>query len=797
MVTPSGPTPPNTNLNLHAVKKEPDIRISADGKKAIMEFGGDEWEVTIEDLDTSSTGSDKHLTINQEVARRVHSCFKEVIREQSLDRTDVAEISLSGRATKDPTSRRFSKIEIDTVETVTEQVDTSDPTKKTTKRTSVTVNSAAKKALETLGEELVKKDAVLRTPSSSSASSSGINTGSVSSGAGSSPAASAAASPLPPPLAAPTKADAIKKHFTGRRLVGTATIDNIAAQLVSTRASSPTLRTKLAKFIGNTGSFSSSGNKFNQDPKFTNVFTDLRHIYQEDQTLIESALSDPSNRFKQEDITAIRTLLSSTSAPSTTIDGTTRGNLLKVYVKYLENGGQKMGESFYKLLIDAVNDSSFPQPYGGKDFQIAIVNEQSGMLHIHPAPPLRPSNCIFLKKDNLGAFSIYDKAEVAGTGSGSPPKFINLHTASQKDVEQAPAPSSGSASGAAAASPPPPATTSPATPAYYDLGTAGRGRCADLCLADQLLRRNGNRNPSEADRERKAEELRDLAIRTISSPTFLDSQYNRALIRQSMQSALQSGTLPTHRIASSLMAIRASISDTGNFESKTIDALKQLSSTDQCPRYKGVFDKQDATGTTQNDDPFDALKFYIYQAAIADPSFTTPDTNFGQTVIDNVNDSSHPEYKTYIKQALQTLILRALQETTRIESLSVDDTPSTEASPTAEEAELANIYTDLLNRNERESSSDVATLAAIAQAQNSIPEHGRPFNIVIVAQNQGGADEDDHPYKIRQIITSNPNPDPSAVITFSPDDLYIFHKDAEGHFYSFNRDKTFYDALTI
>lgn len=799
---PASSGPPSTNLNLHAVKKEPDIRISADGKTAIMEFGGDEWEVTIEDLDTSATGSDKHLTINQEIARRVHSCFIAVIKESGLNTTDVAEISLSGRATKDQATRKVTKIDIDTVETLTEQADASDPTKKTMKRTSVTVNSAAKKALETLGTALVTHDAALHAPAPLRRPSSAYSTSSGSHpAAASSPAQGASTAPIPPhPPSAPAKIDPLQTQFKDR---STRTFTDPARMIQDqlygrqgTPDEAKQLKSAIADYVAGTSLFSQKKAEFEDGPGFDMILEDLQHIRKVNLTVLNASADKRTTGIRGTKVFSPGRLDQLLNKTASSLSADEKKELVQLYAQYLRDDGKGMGPGFYSIFTKFSRDTTTAPSEFHVTKQIVILKEEGGKIGILRALPngeaISPDHRIYLLRegnDTKGyTYKLYDSK--ADTTNGKNLKALKDITS--LDPYDDPVAATTPTQGTSPASLPRPATASSSINAYYDLGTEGRGRCADLCLADQLLRRKGNTNPSETDRVAKADELRGLAITTISITTFINNPNNRKFIRESMEGVIRSGSLPTQRIASSLTAIKASVPDTDNIEDEIINALKRLSS--ECPRYKGVFDRVDATSTTENEDPFEALKFYIYQAAKSDSTFTTSDANFGQTVIDQVNDSSHPEYKRYIQTALQTLIERANNETARTEGLR-NSAASTGTSPTAQEIELAKIYADLLSRNERESSSDIATLAAIAQAQTSIIDHGREFKIVIVGENLGGTDAADHPYKVRQIISSDPTE--RDITSFSKDDLFIFLKPREGHYYSFGRDDATYNALTI
>lgn len=727
-------------VSLHAVRKDPPpMRISDDGKKAIIELDGDEWEVTIEDL--SLTGADQKLTISEALARKVQGCFKGLVDSKAFEMTDVAEISLTGRASKDPVSRATTKVDIDKVETT--KIDSSGPTRTKLAPEDVTakVKSVAAAVLERLGQELVNHDKELRSPApikpTKPPGSSPAATTPATPGA---PAASAAATPAP--TAPKAKIDPLQTQFKNRdtRLIADAA-DMLISEFYKTgikgsKDPKQELKNAMADYVGGPTTRLFRKKDFEEAPGLNMVLKDLQHIQKVDKAALKaSADKFTGGLFSYGRFAPGQLDLLLKKAP-TALEENEKKLLVQLYAQYLRDGGAKMGPGFYEIFTHFSRDPSIPYEFRVVK-QIAILEaETDGKLKIEEMPKgerISPNHRIYLLK-NGDTYSIYNSAADRAKGLKALDQIDSFDPEEEPDTKD------------------------------VALGK----RCTDRSLAYQLLLQNPAGMPAtDADLERElsthSDALRARAIARFKEPSFTarktgetNNTANAEALQASIRAMIAANDLPSQKLLATLSELQTKIASSDTIPADVITALKALPTSG-------------ARG-----DVFTALKGAIHEAYKAAKGRDSRDADFGLTALDS--SSTNRENAGYVKAALAALIARETATTAELTARSATGQVLSDT----EAAQLSTTYAEIIETDPN-AFLDGAFFAALTDVDAAAGTPGHTFPSIAIISNNPTAGSA-KPYKLMERFPKTTGP-------LEPNTLYIWC-DGPGLYKSLDKEPT-------
>ncbi|MCX6991011.1 MAG: hypothetical protein NTX49_08130 [Chlamydiae bacterium] len=315
----------------------------------------------------------------------------------------------------------------------------------------------------------------------------------------------------------------------------------------------------------------------------------------------------------------------------------------------------------------------------------------------------------------------------------------------------------------------PRATTAPKFVRGTHSNLGGRGRCADLSLAHQLLRRREGQVIRPETLTSIADNLREDVITKIRDPSFHSIENNRVRIRQDLNTIKAAGSLTSQKISSTLLAFSLNIQDLSG--PIPVDIQQGLRVTlSGCRQPKKIFNIPNNQGNT---DPFIALSYEIYKKIHGkEPESTLDLKKFGTNFINNSSDFKGDRLST-LRSAIQALKDRAERETSRISAI-LSKRVSETTTP-----ELVAIYTDLLEYDP-EAQSDETYFQALVEARSQ--PASEPYNIMIV-DDADPSIKDRGLYQITQVIKPENSSDFNDIN--SQNNLFIWYDRPQGHYHSF------------
>jgi len=702
-------------VSLHAIRKDPPpMRISDDGKKAIIELDGDEWEVTIEDL--TAGASDRTLTISEALARKVQRCFKELVDKNAFEMTDVAEISLTGRATKDPVSRATTHVEIDKVETT--KIDSSGPTRTKLEPQDVTarVKSVAAPVLESLAQELVNHDKELRSPApvkptTPPGSSPAAPTPATPGSAAAAPAASAATPPAASPKA---KIDPLQTQFQSRDALPIAdAADMLISQFYKSgsKVSKQDLKNAMADYVGGAIGRIFRKKDFEEAPGITMVHKDLQHIQKVDPAGLKASADKFTGgilsygKFPDGELDRLLD-------PTTSLSADNKKLLVQLYAQYLRDGGAKIGPGFYEIFTKFSRDPSIPSQFQAVK-QIAILEaETDGKLKItelSTGERISPNHRIYLLKKG-DTYSIYDSAENASKKLKALKDITSLDPQEEPDAKD----------------------------------VADGKRCTDRSLAYQLLLQNPAGMPAtDADLNRelsnRSDELRTRAIARFKEASFTarktgetNNTANAEAVQASIRAMIEGNDLPSQKLLATLSDLQTKIGSSDTISADVITALKALPTSG-------------ARG-----DVFTALKGAIHEAYKAAKGRDSTDGDFGNSALNS--SSTDRANAGYVKAAIAALIAKETAETDRLTALSTTGKVLTDE----QALQLSTTYAEII-QHDPEAFLDGAFFAALTDVDAGARTPGHTFPPIAIISNNPTAGSA-KPYKLMECFPKTTGP---------------------------------------
>lgn len=721
MATPSSPLQ-LTATHVHVVRIENNV--------ARLKIGEEYWDVCILQIkvDAAGNSSSDKLTMTQDVATIVQRHFQQLAAAGIFDPKAHSKVTLKGNrslaATPTPGAPTH---DIKFHHTLSLE----DPSG-TSRDVNLATNTVAISTLASFGNSLAAEDQAMHTPP----------------GTPTPPAANPSAPPAPPsggPAATPpptptstasvvkrsVTTDPVTRQFATRGVTATKDPAETIQGKFYTSSSTKSVKGHLADFISN------KANGFEEDPEFSLVFDDLKHVFANDPDGLQKAAGDfkggwgSYGKFADGELSSLFDKTGGRTSGSIT-DKKQRILLVQLYAQYLKNGGTKMGENFYRIYSESSKKSSFPRR---AFFQVAILEENNGKMKITSYPSgesLRPANCLFLKKttDPTGNVTIAPYNE-KHTGLDD---LTTLQDLTGKTVDET---------------------------VHHDVG--GSGRCADRSLAHQLLMKGkaaGATAPTQAEIDAKALDLRTRASAYIKSPAFINSTTgaanpNVARLLRSLSEAIKDNAITQQKWKDQYAALLATIRAGGDPE-----IVKQaINKLDDSP--EGIKE---------------TLKLKIYHVSTDEPARST-DSNYGQTII-NIDPAGH-----LVQEALEAVIADMDRE---VETLQA--TCSQEANDVLKGSveRLQAMYGDLiLQRDFQLDEAFFAALSEITEAPTAAAAAASaPANhkIVVIQDNTSAAGATTNPYTVTAVY-----PELKAGGKLNNDYLFIWY-DSVGHYHTMDRD---------
>lgn len=526
---------------------------------ARLKFGGEYWDVSILELglDASGATTKDKLTMTDDLAQKVQKHFQELADQGVFNPKASRKVVLEGNRSTPASPTATADIKID-------KVSVEESSGGGLKEVDLKTNTLALGILDKLGKSLAEEDTAMHSPASatpppatSTATAPPGATPPSASGTTTPPSASAkkVATPIStaPIVKRNVKVDPLTREFISRNTDASATDPTEIIQ----RKFNPgktTVRSDLASFIGKTPSTIpwTYGNGFEKSERFELLYDDLKHIFASDKAGLEASAAKFSGgvgsygKFNPGELSA---MLHESSPASSISDKGKRILLVQLYVQYLKDGGSAMGENFYRMYIESIRDPAFPHP---ASFQVAILEEQDGKIKLDSYPkgePLRPSECLFLKKTTDPTTLAVTITPYRQTQPGHT-DLARLKDFKAKDIEET---------------------------VHHDVGAGGQ--CADRSLAYQLLMKGkpaGTQEPTQSEIDDKSRELRTAVSLHIKSTAFTGNPQNVAHLHKSLKDTLTANALPFQQARAEYSALALQLEETGLINVAAKELLDKL-----------------------------------------------------------------------------------------------------------------------------------------------------------------------------------------------------------------------------
>jgi hypothetical protein len=472
-------TPPSSNPIQVTATPVTVIRIK--DNVARVKIGAKYWDVRILEK-KAGTNESTVLSMSDELAGAIEGIFQSLARAGTIDPKTHKKIILEGER-KANTEGNVESVTIKKVKVQKEAPDLEEV---------LNINEAAKTALRTLGDTLKSHDLALHTHTSEERDASSPTTSS------SDRPADAATSTTPSPSRAQTAPtynyNPLQSEFSTR---GAQEIRDpfLEAERIA-NSNAQILRNSMAEYVADTGRKGwlgigkSPGNGYDGGEKFTNICAILQKM---DVITLEQKARDLGIEFIPGEIG--RLLLH----PNPTEEQ--KKNLVKIFAACLKDqnlNSRLVSEEFYSLLVGYLKDSR--KAY----IQVTILNKDaSGTVSQHKTIPQNgpssPQFTIFLFKDE-NSLKLFNRVQQGLTDLD---RLQSLNS-----------------------------TTEDTT-----IECGGAGRCADLSLADQIIRATEQSTTSNFKQQ-----IREKVAAKIRTPAFYNDQQNIEAIKIALEAHVETKT---------------------------------------------------------------------------------------------------------------------------------------------------------------------------------------------------------------------------------------------------------------